>query len=38
MLYNAVELVFDDPWTYNETCRVNTDQLDKDHNIEVHLT
>tara|TARA_R100001126_G_scaffold50109_1_gene28353 strand:- start:32 stop:349 length:318 start_codon:yes stop_codon:yes gene_type:complete len=38
MLYNAVELVLDDPWTYNETCRVNADQLNKDHNIEVHLT
>jgi len=38
MLCNAIELVLDDPWTYNETCRVNADELNKDHNIEVHLT
>ena len=38
MLCNAIELVLDDPWTYNETCRVNADELNKNHNIEVHLT
>jgi len=33
MLVNAIDLVLDDPWTYNESCRVNTIELNKKHNI-----
>ncbi len=33
MLLNAIDLIFDDPWTYDESCRVNTIELDKAHNI-----
>ena len=33
MLVNAIDLVLDDPWTYNESCRVNTIELNKTHNI-----
>ena len=33
MLVNAINLVLDDPWAYNEWCRVNTIELNKAHNI-----
>ena len=37
MLCNAIELVLHDPWTYNESCRVDTDELNKKHNIEFYI-
>ena len=37
MLCNAIELVLDDPWTYNESCRVDTNELNKKHNIEFYI-
>ena len=37
MLCNAIELVLHDPWTYNESCRVDTDKLNKKHNIEFYI-
>ena len=33
MLINSIECVLDDPWTYNDTLRVNTIELNKTHNI-----
>ena len=37
MLCNAIEQVLDDPWTYNEYCRVDTDKLEKYHHIEYYI-
>ena len=37
MLCNAIELVLDDTQEYNEYCRVDTDQLNKDHKIEFYI-
>lgn len=37
MICNAIELVLDDTQEYNKYCRVDTKQLNKDHNIEFYI-
>ena len=37
MLCNAIELVLDDTQEYNKYCRVDTDQLNRQHNIEFYI-